>query len=124
MGPNSALARQFFDAVASGGDALAVCADNCVMSQNGSPERPAAKALVRLLAAFEGKVPRMHYEEPVVVDTENGFVEEHFACTTLPDGTVFRMPVVVVGVVRDGKIVSMHEYFDSAAAAPLMAALA
>lgn len=66
----------------------------------------------------------MHYEEPVVVETENGFVEEHYACTTLPDGTAFRMPVVVVGVVKGGKIVSMHEYFDSAAAAPLMAALA
>ena len=95
-----------------------------MMSQNGSPERPVAKALTGLLAAFEGKVPRMHYEDPVVVDTENGFVEEHFACTTLPDGTAFRMPVVVVGVVCDGAITSMHEYFDSAASAPLVAALA
>lgn len=122
MGPNSLLARQFFDAMASGGDALASCADACVMSQNGGPERPLPKVLARL-QALVGKVPPLHYEEPVVVETENGFVEEHFACTTLPDGTAFRMPVVVVGVVHDGKIVSMHEYFDSAASAPLMAAL-
>ena len=124
MGPTSTLCRQFFDAVASGGDALAYCAPDCVMSQNGGKERPVGTALERLLATFRGKVPALHYEDPVVVETENGFVEEHFACTNLPHGTAFRMPVVVVGVVRDGKIVSMHEYFDSAAAAPLMAALA
>jgi len=93
------------------------------MSQNGSKDRPLVAALERMLAAFEGKVPRIHYEEAVVVDTENGFVEEHYACTTLPDGTAFRMPVVVVGVVQDGKIVSMHEYFDSAASAPLIRAI-
>ncbi len=124
MGPNSTLCRQLFDAVADGDDTFAFVTADCVTSQNGGKELLLSAMQQQWLDTFKGKVPTVHYENPVVVETENGFVEEHMACITLPDGTAVRMPVVVVGVVKDGKISSMHEYFDSAAAAPLVAALA
>ncbi len=122
MGPNSTLARRFVEADPDG-DLLEFCAPDCVVRQNGGKERLLRTVLEEFRATFR-HLPAFHFEEPVVVDTENGFVEEHFSCTTLPDGTALRMPVVLVGVVRDGKIVSIHEYFDSAAAAPLVATLA
>ena len=69
-------------------------------------------------------VKDFHYENAVRSATESGFVEEHQVCGTLPDGGELNLAVCVVAQLRDGKISVLREYFDSRAAAKLLAALA
>lgn len=73
--------------------------------------------------AVSGVVPDFRYEDRVVTGTDEGFVEEHMVCGTLPDGSALRLPACVVAEVRDGRIVRLREYLDTAAAAGLLQAL-
>jgi ketosteroid isomerase-like protein len=50
---------------------------------------------------------------------KDGFVQQHVLEATLPDGTAWAMPACVVATVRDGLIVRLDEYLDSAHAAVL-----
>jgi ketosteroid isomerase-like protein len=55
--------------------------------------------------------------------TVAGFVEEHSVKGTLPGGNTLDLAVCVVAEIRGGKVTDIREYFDSAAAADLAAAL-
>ena len=123
MGPNSAIARRFFDSVQAGDGegAAAVCAPGMEMKRNGSVEL--FESVLGAIPIIKKALPDFRYDEVVCVDTENGFVEEHAACVTHPDGRAIKVAAVVVGVVKDGAIVSMHEYLDSAEAALLREAV-
>ena len=125
MSLNLDLARQFFLASAAGdADAMeSLCADNIAVRQNGG-EALGIKALLRFAAAVKAAAPDFRYENPVRYDTGDGFVEEHDVRGTAPDGTPFKVAVCVVATVANGKISTMNEYLDTAAARPLMDALA
>ena len=122
MGANSELARQWSEAMGAGDvDTLrSMCARGAVLRENGG-------APVSLLESLDGVLllkrafPDFRHENAVRVDSDEGFVSEHDAVCTLPDGTPFRARACVVAKVRDGKITSMHEYADTAAEKPLMA---
>jgi len=124
MGSNSQFAERFFAAATIGDLAAlrAVCAPNLVSRQNSGPES-SFEAIAGLVGAVQARLQDFRYENPIRVDTTDGFVEEHEVCATLPDGAKFRAWVCVVGKVEGGLISSLHEYFDSAEAAPLLAAL-
>lgn len=124
MTESTDLAQRFFAAASSGDEASLreVCVDGLVVRQNGGAEMPFA-AVARLAKAIRRVAPDFRYENAIRADTGNGFVEEHDVAGTLPDGTTFRMAVCVVATVSNGKIATMHEYLDTADAAPLMAAL-
>ena len=125
MSSNIKLAEQFFVATASAdADALQrLCTEDFEASQNGG--RPMQ---VDQLAAFSRAVLKVvsdfRYENPLRRETENGFVEEHDVLCTLPGGERLSVRVCVVADVRDGRISSLREYVDLAAAKGLMEALA
>ncbi len=125
MSLNLDLAQQFFAASAAGNtEAMAaLCAPDIVVRQNGG-EPLGLKALLRFAAAVKAAAPDFRYENPGRYDMGEGFVEEHSVRGTAPDGTTFTIAVCVVATVSNGKISSMNEYLDTAAARPLMEALA
>ncbi len=124
MGIHSEIAKMFFVATAAGDkDAIrAICSSNLIASQNGAPPMD-VEALARFAAAVKRVVPDFRYENASRADTQNGFVEEHDVCGTLPDGTALNLAVCVVADIRDGKITALREYLDSASAAGLINAL-
>ncbi len=118
------LARALFEAFARN-DANAVrnlCTQDMKASQNQGP----AMDLDGLLA-FSGAVQRVvqnfRYEAAIRSATDTGFVEEHKVRGSLPNGGELNLAVCVVADVQDGKVSSLREYVDSAAAAGLMNAL-
>jgi len=124
MGSHSDIARAFFVATAAGDKAAirSICSPDLKASQNGAPPMD-VDALARFAAAVKRAVPDFRYENAVRSDTSTGFVEEHDVCGTLPDGTRMRLAVCVLGDVSEGKITTLREYLDSAAAAGLIKAL-
>ena len=52
----------------------------------------------------------------------DGWVQQHVLTGVTPDGTPFRMPACIICTVKDGKIVRLEEYLDTAQTAPLRAA--
>jgi len=121
---NADLANALFAAFESAdGDAVrSLCAADLQARQNlGKPM--GLDALVQFSGAVSAVVPDFRYEDRVVTATEQGFVEEHLVCGTLPDGSKLRLPACVVCEVRDGRIVSLREYLDMAAAKGLLKAL-
>ena len=124
MASNVEVCKAFFSGTASGdGDAVrAVCAAEFKGSQNGGPDMD-LDTLLGFALAVKKAIPDFRYDNAVRSQTDTGFVEEHDVLGTLPDGSQFSMPVVVVADVEDGRIFSMREYFDSRAAAGLLKAL-
>jgi ketosteroid isomerase-like protein len=64
------------------------------------------------------------YEDVVCAATATGFVEEHAVRGTLADGSALALAACVVADIVDGRVTLVREYVDTAAAAPLLAALA
>lgn len=119
------FAERFFAASASGDVAAlrALCAPGFAASQNGGPTMD-FDALMGLAGAIRKIAPDFRYENAVRSETVSGFVEEHDACGTLPDGTEFRLAACVVATIEDGQIKSMREYLDTVQTRPLRHALA
>ena len=121
---NAAIATALFAALAAD-DAATVrrlCAADFTLIQNGSAPI-GIEQLLRFNAAVHRVVPGVGYSEAVCSPTTNGFVEEHVAGGTMADGNVLRLTLCVVANVTGGRVTQVREYFDSAAAAPLMTAL-
>lgn len=119
-----AVARALFDALASDDDVQvrAVCAAGFALRQNGGPAMD-VETLLHFNRLVHGVVSGFRYEDVVCVATATGFVEEHSVRGTLADGSVLAMAACVVADVADGRVTLVREYVDTAAAAPLLAAL-
>ncbi|MEO8538601.1 MAG: nuclear transport factor 2 family protein [bacterium] len=125
MSQHTEIAERFFTASAAGDpSAMTALCDPAVQVRQNSGATMGVTALTGLARAVKRAAPDFRYENALRSDTGTGFVEEHDVCGTLADGSTFRMAVCVVATVADGKITSMHEYLDTAEAAPLMAAMA
>ena len=120
---NIEIAAVLFDAFAKGDDLTVrnLCSPNLRARQNNG-EPMDLGTLLAFSAAVTRVVKDFRYCEPVRSLTRTGFVEEHAVRGTLPSGETFDLAVCVVADVKDGKITDMREYFDSAAAASLIAA--
>ena len=121
---NAAIAAALFAALAAD-DAATVrrlCAADFMLVQNGGAPM-GLDQLLRFNAAVHRVVPGFGYREAVCSPTTTGFVEEHVAGGTMADGTVLRLTLCVVADVVGGRVTQVREYFDSGAAAPLVAAL-
>jgi ketosteroid isomerase-like protein len=68
-------------------------------------------------------LPDVRREGVRVTVGDDSFVVQATTVATLPDGTVARVPACLVVHVADGRITRFEEYADSAAAAPILAAL-
>ncbi|HSC61970.1 MAG TPA: nuclear transport factor 2 family protein [Rhizomicrobium sp.] len=51
---------------------------------------------------------------------ESGYVQQHVLHGTLKNGQAFAMPACVIVTMKDGKIVRLDEYLDSAQIQPLL----
>ena len=92
----------------------ALCAPDATFSQNGN----GPTAVATLLPAFAKLSERIGHHKYVDVSREifaTGFVEEHRAVSTLPDGSPMSKWACVVGRVdAAGKLAELHEYVDTA----------
>jgi uncharacterized protein len=122
---NVALARALFDALARVDEAQvrALCAPGFALHQNGGPAMD-LEMLLHFNRLVHGVVSGFRYEDVVCAATTTGFVEEHAVRGTLADGTLLELAACIVADVSGGKVASVREYVDTAAAAPMLAALA
>ena len=119
------IAKALFEAFAAQDDAAvrALCAPDLRARQNnGAPMD--LETLLGFNSAVHRVVKDFRYADAVRSATAAGFVEEHAVRATLPDGTSLDLAVCVVADMRDDRIAELREYFDTAAAAGLIAALA
>lgn len=121
---NEEIARDLFRAFASGDKdtVLRLCSPDLEARQNDG-ELIALEPLLEFALAVHGLVENFRYEDAVRAATSTGFVEEHMVRGKLPDDSQLSLPVCVVADVSNGKVTHLREYFDSAAAAGLVAAL-
>ncbi|MEN7341645.1 MAG: nuclear transport factor 2 family protein [Pseudomonadota bacterium] len=121
---NVRIGRGVFDAIEANDleAAKSYCAPDMQASRNGG-DPVDLDAVLQLGAVVKQLIPDYHYEDISCVATTTGFVEEHRACGTLPDGSTLSFWVCAVADVVDGKIANLREYVDTAEAAPLISAL-
>lgn len=79
-------------------------------------KKQVTKVVGMLVSAIEG----LHYEDVRVTPTVTGFVQQHVLRGRAPSGEDLSVPACLVAEIRDGLIVRVDEYLDSAAMAPLM----
>jgi hypothetical protein len=91
-----------------------LCEPEARFSQNGNSPTP----ITDLLPGFARLSERIGHHKYIDVSREvfaSGFVEEHRAVSTLPDGSPMDKWACVVGRVGpSGKLVELHEYVDTA----------
>ena len=71
---------------------------------------------LRVLRWFGRALPDRHYRVLRVEALPDGFVQQHVLEATLPDGAAWAMDACVVVRMKDGLIVRLDEYIDSAKA--------
>lgn len=74
---------------------------------------------MKVLAWFVKTLPHRHYRVLRREALPDGFVQQHVLEATLPDGTPWKLDACVIVRVKDGRIVRLDEYLDSAQAAAL-----
>ena len=76
---------------------------------------------LRVLRWLVRHVTDLRYEEVRRLRTPEGFVQQHVLRAKALDGSEVTIPACLIGTVRDGRIVRLEEYIDSAHVAPLRA---
>ena len=111
------FAERFVGAIQSG-DAVTVraCyAPGAAIWHNIDDVEQTVDQNIRSLDWFVRKLPDRHYRVLRREALEDGFLQQHVLEATLPDGTAWKMAACVVVKMRDGLIVRLDEYLDSAA---------
>lgn len=121
---NTEMAEALFAAFANGDAATArtLCSADLKAFQNLNPPMN-LQTLLTFAMAVKQLVPDFHYANARRSSTATGFVEEHTVSGTLPDGSQLQIAACVVADVKDGKIITLREYVDTAAAQGLLKAL-
>ena len=121
---NEQIAASLFKAFETGDmdKVRALCAPGFKARQNLNTEFD-LETLIQFSQAVSAVVSDFRYEDIVRSSTPSGFVEEHSVKGTLSDGSELHLVACVVADIRDGKIVHLREYLDSAAASGLRNAL-
>lgn len=121
---NEEIAKALFEAFAAKDDqdVRNLCAPDLRARQNNGTAMDLG-TLLGFNRAVHGVIRDFRYEDAVRSATVAGFVEEHVLRGTLPDGTTINLALCVVADIHDGEITELREYFDSASAAGLIAAL-
>lgn len=121
---NVEIAMGLFEALAGRDDQAVrrLCSPDLLVRQNNGQPLD-LEALLAFNAAVGMVVNDFRYVDAVRSATATGFVEEHSVRGTLTSGKTLDLAVCVVAEVKGGKVTDVREYFDSAAAAELVAAL-
>ena len=120
--PHVALAKRLEQALVAGDIATveSLYADDIVVFRNfDMRELPRAKVL-KVVAFLASSVEGFRYENVRVTPTEDGFVQQHVFRGRSKSGAEITAPICLIAKVRDGRIVRIDEYLDSAQMAPLM----
>lgn len=120
--PNLRVARELTERLVAGDaeGAGALYADDAVVWRNLDGRELVKRQVLKVLAMLTGAISGLRYENVRVRPTPDGFVQQHTLRGTTKDGAELRADACFVAVVRDGRIVRVDEYLDSAAMAPLM----
>ena len=112
----AAFVARFFDAIEAGDiDAVAACyADDVVVWHNTDRLASDKAENLEVLAGFVKRTPFRRYEDRRVAVFPGGFVQQHVLKSARRDGTPVALHAAIVCAVRDGRIVRLDEYFDSA----------
>ena len=98
----------------------AIYAPDAVIWHAHTGETQSVEDNLRTLGLIAKHITGFGYDERRCVATETGFVEQHITRGVTPAGLAFSIPSCIVCVVVNGRITRLDEYFDSAAAAPLL----
>jgi ketosteroid isomerase-like protein len=115
------LADRFITAVQAGDQesVLACYAPDAVIWHNFDGVEQTVDQSLRSLRWFARTLPDRRYRILRREAIKDGFMQQHVLEAVLPDGTAWAMPACVVATVKNGLIVRLDEYLDSAHAAVL-----
>jgi ketosteroid isomerase-like protein len=110
------LATRLFDSIEQGDiDGVADCYDpDLVVWHNFDGVEQPREDNLKTLAGLIARIGDRRYESRRLNVFEGGFVQQHVLTGVRKDGVRVRLPGVLVGTVRGGKIARLDEYLDSA----------
>lgn len=89
--------------------------DTCEVWHNFSRDKQSKASNIAMLQAIFSVCDSIHYDNVHVLSTAEGFVQYHDIVGNFNDGS--HMPPIascIVAAVRDGRIISVREWLDSA----------
>jgi uncharacterized protein len=112
------FAAKFVGAIQAGdADAVRACyAPDAKIWHNNDGLEQSVDQNLRVLRWFMRTLPDRHYRVLRVEALPDGFMQQHVLEATLVDGTAWAMDACVVVRMKDGLIVRLDEYIDSAKA--------
>lgn len=118
MGDIDDLADRIFSAIESGDrDAVAgLWHDDIEVWHNFDRVTQTKDQNLATLEWMCARTERLDYADVRRVPTEDGFVQQHVLRLTFADGRTAEIPACVVVGVRDGRVIRIDEYLDSAQA--------
>jgi ketosteroid isomerase-like protein len=121
-GQLKALGARFFDAVLAGDldTVREIYAPDAIIWHAHTNAEQSVEDNLKTLLLVAQYIKDFRYENRRLQATEHGFVEQHVTRGTTPTGAEFSIAACIICTVIDGRITRLEEYFDSAAAAPLL----
>jgi ketosteroid isomerase-like protein len=115
------FAERFLGAIESGDTAtVRACYDpDAVIWHNNDGREQSVERNMRSLEWFIRHLPDRRYGVLRREALKDGFMQQHVLEATLPDGTAWSLDACVIVRMKDGLIVRLDEYLDSAQAAAL-----
>lgn len=123
MPTNLELCESLFAAIMRGDiEAVrAIYAPNAVIWHNNDQVEETPERNLRVLKWVSTNVKDLRYEEMKRQETATGFIQQHVLRGIAPNGTALEIPACIICEVKDGHIVRLEEYLDSAQTAALRA---
>jgi len=111
-----ALAKRFFDSVEAGDiETLYACyAPGARIWHNTDEQEQTRDDNAATLRGFVARISNRVYAKRRLTVFAGGFVQQHELQGVRADGVALKLPACIVCKVRDGLIVRLDEYFDSA----------
>lgn len=122
MHPHLQIAERLIGAITAG-DVEAVrqvYAADCVIWHNNDNLEQSVDANLAVLRWVVQHIRNLRYEDIRRHCTETGFVEQHVLRGTAPNGQELHIPACLVCTVKDGRIMRLDEYLDTAHLTPLL----
>ena len=118
---NLAVAARFMQALeACDLDAVrGLYASDARLWHNFDEQLQSVEENIKTLQWIHGKLDNLKYEIVRLEPIPDGYYQQHVLRGTLATGASFAMPACAIVKVRQGKIVSVDEYLDSAHTLPL-----
>lgn len=115
------FAKRFVGAIQAGDTAAvrACYAPDAKIWHNNDGVEQTVDQNMKVLDWFIRTLPDRNYRVLRVEALPDGFLQQHVLEATMPDGSAWAMDACVVVRMKDGKIVRLDEYIDSAKSAVL-----